>query len=254
MNFSSRRLRWFVPGVAALLCGTIVAAALAEAPQAPTLSTIASAELLTAAAQEYLADLKPLMVDEASYTKNAEQIGFKANAVTAIAHVLGKHDGASPLKGAAVEIMNSSKELARAKDYATAKAGWDKLQAAVAPGAAAGPTPSWDRVASLGRMMEEIFSINSRLKRNLRRLDRTKDDDIRSAAVLAAFAQVSIYDTHEVKNEADFPTWYAMMTEMRDTCVELTKQYEKGDAAAVKTSLGRLEKSCATCHAKFHNE
>jgi cytochrome c556 len=247
-------LRRIVAALSAGFCGAIVAVASAEAPQAPTLSTVASAELLTAAAQEYLADLKPLLVDEASYTKNAQQIGFKANAVTAIAHFLGKHDAASPLKGAAVEIMNSSKELTRAKDYAAAKAAWDKLQAATAPGAAAGPAPSWDRTASLGRMMEEISAMNGKLKRNLRRLDRTKDDNLRSAAVLAAFAQVGVYDTHEVKNEADFPTWYAMMTEMLDACIELSKQYEKGDAAGVKTSLDRLEKSCATCHDKFHSE
>jgi cytochrome c556 len=244
------------------LSGTVVAAALAAAPetqnqttpQAPTLSTVASAELLTAAVQDYLKDLGPLLIDEATYMKSADQVGYKANAVTALVHVLGKHDGASQYKANAVAIMTVSKELTRAKDYATAKAAWDKVQAAVAAGAATGPAPTWDRVASLGRMMEEISTINGRLKRNLRRLDRTKDDNVRSAATLAAFAQVSIFDTHEVKNEADFPTWYAMMAEMRDACVELTKQYEKGDAAGVKSSLDRLEKSCATCHEKFHNE
>lgn len=254
MNFSLRRCRWIASGLGAVLCGTVVAAALAEVPQAPTLSTVASAELLTAAVQDYLKHLQPLLVDEATYAKSADQIGYKANAITALVHVLGKHDGASPYKGAAVAIMTSSKELTRAKDYATAKAAWDKLQAAVAPDAAAGPAPSWDRMASLGRLMEEVATVNNRLKRNLRRLDRTKEENVRSAAVLAAFAQVSIYDTHEVKNEADLPTWYAMMTELRDAGVELTKTYEKGDAAAVKTSLDRLEKSCATCHKKFHNE
>lgn len=241
-------------------CGVVVAVGLlvvqvfAEAPVAPKLSSIASAELLTAAVQEYLADLKPLVADEAAYMQNAEQVGYKANAVTALTHVLGKHDGASPYKANAVEIMAAGRELTRAKDYATAKAAWEKLNAAVAKTEVAAAEPTWDRVASLGRIMEETSAINGKLKRNLRRLDRTHDDNVRNAAVLAAFAQVSIYDTHEVKNEADFDTWYAMMAEMRDAAVALAKPLEANDADGAKAGLDRLEKSCATCHEKFHNE
>lgn len=234
--------------------GLLISQAFAEAPAAPKLSGVASAELLTAAVQEYLADLKPLVADEAAYMQNADQVGFKANAVTALTHVLGKHDGASPYKANAVEIMTVSKELTRAKDYATAKAAWEKLSAAVAKAGVVAAEPTWDRVASLGRMMEETSAINGKLKRNLKRLDRTHDDNVRNAAVLAALAQVSIYDTHEVKNPADFDVWYAMMAEMRDAAVALAKPLEANDAAGAKAGLDRLEKSCATCHQKFHHE
>jgi hypothetical protein len=240
--------------VVAAVVAAFIVQAFAEPPPAPKLSTVASADVLTAAATEYLADLKPLLVDEATFTKSIDQVGFKANAVTALALVLGNHDGASPLKGAATEIMTASKDLTRAKDYATAKAAWDKLQAATSSSAAAGPAPKWERAASLGRLMEETTSLQGRLTRNLRRLERTKEDNIRTAATLAAFAQANIYDTHEVKNEADLPKWYAMMAEMRDASADLAKQYETGDEATIKTGLMRLEKSCETCHKVFHNE
>jgi hypothetical protein len=240
--------------VVAAVVAAFIVQAFADAPPAPKQSTVASAEVLTAAANEYLADLNPLLVDEATFMKSIDQVGFKANAVTALALVLGNHDGASPLKGAATEIIAASKDLTRAKDYATAKAAWDKLQAATAPSAAAGPAPKWERAASLGRLMEETTSLQGRLTRNLRRLERTKDDNIRTAATLAAFAQAGIYDTHEVKNEADLPKWYAMMAEMRDAAATLSKQYEVGDETTIKTGLMRLEKSCETCHEVFHNE
>jgi len=251
---SSELVRGVGSALVLVAAGSFVARSWAEAPSAPKQSTVAPAAVLSKATEAYVSALKELMDGEEAYTKNVEQVGFKANAVTALALVLGNHDEANPYKAKAVEMIEASKELTRAKDYATAKAAWERLQTASDKTDLPGPAPAWERAASLGKLMKETSAIKARLGRNARRLDRTKDDNLQGAATLAAFAQAAVYDTHEVKNEADFPKWYAMMAEMRDAATALSKPYEAGDADGVKAGLDRLEKSCAACHEVFHHE
>lgn len=238
------------------IAATIVSAlglALADAPAAPKMSTVASADFLTATMQDYLKQLGEIVASETEYKENKDGLAEKANAIVALAQVIGNHDGESPFKGPAAYMMSAAAGLSRAADYAAAKAGVEALNAAAGK-KEAGPTPPWAKVARLGMLMEEVQNVNNSLRRNLRRFDRTKEAGARQAAALAAFAQAAMYDTHEVKNPADTAKWYSMMTEMRDAATELTAKYTSNDAAGAKTSLARLDKSCATCHAVFHNE
>jgi hypothetical protein len=238
------------PAIAALV---LWAAAYAEPPAAPKGSSFASAEQLTAAADEYLADLGPLTASEAEYTKNKDQVAQKANAITALAQVLGNHDGESTWKPAAAQSVAASGALSRAKDYAAAHAAYEQLVAA-SKSTVAGAVPKWEKTARQGMLMEEVQLLNNSLRRGLKRIARAKESGARDAAVLAAFAQVTIYDTHEVKNEADHPQWYVMAAELRAAAAELSAKYAAADEAGAKAALDRVEKSCATCHEKFHNE
>lgn len=238
-----------VCGFAAIAVGIVTA----DSPEAPKLSAVASVEALNAAAAEYLADIQPLVADEGAYKAGAEQAAQKANALVALAQVLGNHDGASPYKAGAAEMMTAAATLSRAKDFASAKAAWGALDAAskkTDPGA----TPKWEKAARLGMLMEEVQVLNNDLRRGLRRIERNKEAGARDAAVLAAFAQAALYDTHEVKNPADLPKWSAMMSEMHDAATELSGHFAAADEPATTKSLDRLEKSCATCHDVFHNE
>ena len=239
------------PAVAALV---LWAAAYAEPPAAPNqLVTVASAEALSAAADEYLADIGPLAADEASYTKNKDQVSQKANAITALAQVLGNHESDSHWKPAAAQSVAASVALSRAQDYAAAHAAYEQLVAA-SKSTAAGAAPKWEKTARQGMLMEEVQLLNNSLRRGLKRISRAKESGARDAAVLAAFAQVTIYDTHEVKNEADHPQWYEMAAELRAAAAELSAKYAAADEAGTKAALDRVEKSCATCHEKFHKE
>jgi hypothetical protein len=230
-----------------------VATLWADPPAAPKASTFASADALTAAADEYLSDLGPLIASEAEYTKNKDQASQKANAITALAQVLGNHDEDSHWKPAAAQSMAASVALSRAKDYAAAKAAYDQLTVA-AKSTTAGEAPKMEKVARQGMLMEEVQLLNNSLRRGLKRIARTKEAGARDAAVLAAFAHVTIYDTHEVKNPADHPQWYEMAAELRAAAADLSAKYAAADEAGAKTALDRVEKSCAACHEKFHNE
>jgi cytochrome c556 len=248
-----RRSSIFAPAGFLLSAVGAVGLVFAEPPAQPALSTIVPAADFEVAATNYLTKIAGFMADEASYTKNQEQLAQKANALVALAQSLGLHDGSSKLKAVASDVMNAGRELSRAKEFAAAKAAHEKVTTAVA-GSSAASAPKWEKFASLGKLMHETAEVNSRLRRNLRRFDRTKDDSAEGAAVLAAFAQATIYDTHEVKNPADLPKWYAMAVEMRDAAAELSKTAHGGDEAGFKKALDRLGKSCDNCHEVFHAE
>ncbi|MCE9608396.1 MAG: cytochrome c [Planctomycetia bacterium] len=254
---SAGESRWKFIGptscAALLLAG--LGLAFADAPAAPKLSTIVAVADLDVALKNYLAKLKEMMVDEESYGKAKDQLGKKANAVTALLQNVGNHDGKSSFQAGAVAGMTAARDLARSKDYATAKKAYDALlTATTTAGTSSSEQPKWEKFASLGRMMHETAEVNSRVRRNLRRFEKTKEDSAEAAAILTAFAQATIYDTHEVKNPADLPKWYAMAVEMRDATVDLSKSVHGDDEAGFKKAVDRLGKSCDACHAVFHKE
>jgi hypothetical protein len=247
--------RWkFVgPTTFAALFATTLGFALADAPAAPQLSTVVAVADLDASLKSYLAKLQAVMADEASYTKGKEQLGQKGNAVVALLQSIGNHDGKSIYQPGSADGMTAARDLARSKDYATANKAYDALTAAIAK-TEPGEKPKWEKFASLGRMMKETAEVNGRVRRNLKRFEKTKADSAEAAATLTAFAQATIYDTHEVKNPADLPKWYAMAVEMRDATADLSKAVQAGDEPAFKTAIDRLDKSCAACHEVFHHE
>jgi hypothetical protein len=254
MSNSASLRRFSLVAAPAIVLSVMWVAVGAEPPPAPAkLATIASADALAAAADEYLKDLAPLVADEAAFTKNKEQAAQKANAIVALAQVLGNHEDDSRWKPAAAQSMTAAAALSRAKDYATAHAAFEQLSAA-SKSTVAGPAPKWEKAARQGMLMEEIQLLNNSLRRGLRRIARSKESGARDAAVLAAFAQATIYDTHEVKNEADHPKWYELATEFRAAAAELSARYAAADEAGAKAAIDRVEKSCAACHEKFHHE
>mgnify|MGYP003620392341 CR=1 FL=1 len=227
--------------------------AIAAPPVAPRLSTVVAAAPLGAAVAEHLEALRAGAADEAGFDKNKQAMAQHANAIVALAQVLGNHDEASLYQAGAVELMAAAATLSRAKDYAAAKAAFAAMEAAVAKTEGAAK-PKWERAARLGLLMEEVQSLNNDLRRKLKRLERNKESGARDAAVLAAFGQTLPYDTHEVKDEADLPKWYALSHEFRDAAAELSRHFASADAAAAEKSLARVEKSCAACHDVFHQE
>lgn len=255
MSHSTLRVARFVGPVFTL---AVVATALrllaADVPTTPALSTLAPAADLEVAAQNYLTKIQGFLVDEATFGKNKDQLSQKANAVVAIAQTLGNYDGKNKFQAGAVDAMKAAADLAKAGDYAAAKTAYDALSAAMAKTGDAAAAPKWEKAARLGKLMHETAEVNSRIRRNVRRFARTKSDSAEDAAVLLAFAQATIHDTHEVKNPADLPKWYAMAEDMRNSAAALSKASHGGDEAGFKAALDKLGKNCDACHEVFHNE
>ena len=94
-------------------------------------------------------------------------------------------------------------------DYQSASEGYAELEAALA-GSASGEERKWGKVAGMGQLMKQVSVINAALKRGLQpaRLKSQAKNTTGQTATLAAIANQLLFDTHEVKNEADLPSWY----------------------------------------------
>jgi hypothetical protein len=152
-------------------------------------------------------------------------------------------------------LAAAAQRLAKAKDFAEAKAAYGQVKAAAAGQASEGAKPSWNvKVASLGQLMKQVNVTNTQMRRGLRRLDRLGDESARHAAVLAVIAQASMIDTHEVKNPADLGKWYQWCADMRTAAAAVNAAAKAKDQKATEAAVARLQRSCDDCHAVFQHE
>lgn len=242
-----------VVGFGLVLASAILAGRLlAEPPAMPKLSAIVPAEDLAGQMDAYLKELDQSLADEASYKSSADKVKRIANTIAVLAYNLGKHDTAVEMTPAAADIGRAARGLAKAKDYASARERLDTLHRASKNEAKLPAEPATTRIASLGQIMNEAELLNTRLRTSLRRFDaRRLSDNARAAAALAAIAQASVYDTHEVKDPQQLPQWYQFAGEMRDAAGELNAKIRAKDKTGATAALGRLDKSCKSCHAVF---
>lgn len=239
-------------GVAALTGRLMTGRLLAEPPAMPKLSTMIPAEDLAGQMQTYMKELGQSLADEAAYKSSADKVKRIANTIAVLAYNLGEHETATEMTPAAADIGRAARRLAKAKDYASAREDFAKLQNASQHEAKLPAEAASTRIASLGQIMNEAELLNTRLRTSLRRFDaRRLADNARAAAALAAIAQASVYDTHEVKDPRQLPQWYQFAGEMRAAAGELNAKIRAKDKAGATAALGRLDKSCKTCHAVF---
>jgi cytochrome c556 len=104
--------------------------------------------------------------------------------------------------------------------------------------------------------MKQVSVINAAMKRGLQptRLKSQAKTTTGQTATLATIANSLLWDTHEVKNEADLGSWYDYSVEFRDSAGALNAAIKTGEIAKVSPALKRLTTSCDTCHKKFHQE
>jgi hypothetical protein len=230
----------------------MVGVVVADPPAPPSLSKVMPADDLLKQVDMCVTSCREGLVDAQTYTDKSRQVTRDAHTLAAISLMLAKYDGDHRLKSAAPALLAAAQQLAKAKDYDSAKQAFAVVET-VASGKthAATADVAWGKVAGLGQLMKQVTFVNNRLKRNLRRFDERKEDNARDAAVLAAIAQAANYDTHEVKDPADLDKWYQLCGEMRDAAGDLNAQIRAGDKAAAETALANLGKSCETCHETF---
>lgn len=222
---------------------------LAQPPAMPKLSTIVPADDLSGQLQTYLKELDAACAGEANYKSSLDKIKRVANVMAAVAFSLARHDTTSDLTARADGIAAAARHLKQAKEYPSAKAALAALHAAFDK---ALPAPGGDKIASLGLLMEEAEIVNARLRNSMRRFDpRRLEDNARAAAAMAAIAQASVFDTHEVKDPKQLPDWYRLAGEMRDAAGQLNAAYHGKDKAAATAAITRLENSCKACHKIF---
>lgn len=251
MKYSTTRIPLVL--VLAVMAVAIVGDSVAGDPPAPPkLSTIVAPGDVVAQVKTYVESLGAATADEKTFVEKSREVTRDANTMIVLALFLAKHDADHELKSAAPSVVPAAQKLAKAKDYATARAAYDQLKAAAAGSSSDKPDLKWEKVASLGQLMKQVTFVNTRLRRNIRRFDDKAEGNARDAAILAVIAQAATFDTHEVKNPADLDKWYEYCAEMRDAAGDLNAKIKAKQEDAATKAIARLTKSCETCHAVFH--
>lgn len=253
MRYVRRRpviLLWVV-----LLSAFIAGAKFAvEPPPPPEVSTFAPADDLLAQVDYYKKRMATALASEADFDE-AKQARIKkdANVMALLAQHLGMHDTDNPLKKSAGAAVKASQAIATATDFKSANEGFRELERALA-GEASPVEVKWGKVSNMGQIMKQVSVINASLKRGLQpaRLKSQAKKTTGETATLAVIANSLLFDTHEVKDEADTPDWYKYSVEFRESAGALNAAIKTGLMAKVSPALKRMSTSCDTCHKKFH--
>lgn len=252
MSFAGRQPILVMAIVATAFC-SVALAFVATPPEPPKVSTFAPAEDLMKQMEYFQGRLKDAASNEADYSEAIQaRVKKEANTLAMLALHLGMHDTDNPLKKSAPAVVKAAQELAKAADYQATKAAYADLEKALA-GEGSGGELKWEKVADLGQVMKQVSVTNAALKRGLQpaRIKSQAKTTTGQAAALAAIANMLLFDTHEVKNEADLPAWYEYSVEFRDSAGALNAAIKTGQTAKVSAALKRMSNSCETCHKKF---
>lgn len=231
-----------------------------SAPTPPPASQFAPADDLTAQVDYYIKRVGETLANKDQFDDTAKaKIKKDGNTLAVLGLLLGLHDQDNRVKPQAGDLIQAAQALAKAADFDAASNAFGNVKkAASGEGAASNPVPSqWKKVASLGQLMKQVTAINAALKRGVttpKRLEQLKDESAGHAVTLAAIAQASMYDTHEVKNPADMDKWYEYCAQMRDAAGQVNAAVRAGDHAKTTAAMLSLANSCETCHKVFRKE
>jgi cytochrome c556 len=255
MNLVGRSL---VAGLVLILGSAFVAGAkfAAEPPPPPKVSTFAPAEDLARQVDYYKKRMEDVVASEAEFDEAKQARIIKdANTMAILAQHLAMHDTDHPLKKSAGAVVQAARALTTVTDYKSASDGYKNLEKAFA-GEASPVEAKWEKVAAMGQVMKQVSVVNAALKRGLQpaRLKSQAKKTTGETATLAAIANSLLFDTHEVKSEADLPSWFEYAAEFRDSAGALNAAIKTGQAAKVSPALRRMSTSCDTCHKKFHTQ
>lgn len=185
-----------------------------------------------------------------------ERVTMRANALLAIAMVLGNHDQSHSLKPHARAIADLAESLASdADDYKAARQTFQRLQELVdePPKGKQAEGIDWEARADIAELMKAVPIVNDYLRRGVtsRRFKRTAKRTVMYAAALAAIAQVSSIDDNYCDDEASQAKWKKLCFEMRDAAAETGRALEAGDQAKAELAIKRIAKTCDACHEDF---
>lgn len=240
----------------ALFAGAVAwnGALAADPPAAPKVSSFAPADDLVAQFESYVKRLEADLASESEYKDVAERVYKDANTLVLIALALGLHDTPNKYQKHAAGLVEACQKLIAAKDYASAKAAFDEIKAAMEQPKGDPAGLAWKKVAAMPPLMQQVPLIHSRIKRLMRRFDRQPGMIAGEAAAIAVIGQGSLYNVDETNKPEEAEKWYQYCIDMRDAAFRLNQAARAKDAKAAEEALKALAKSCDDCHIVFHPE
>lgn len=229
----------------------------ADPPAPPKVSTYAPASDLVEQSAYYLKRLEATVAKESLKENEQKRMERDAHTLTVLLLALGMHDEDNRLKAPAPELIPLAQKLAEStEDLPAARKALEQLTAAMEANSSPVKSLTWERVASLGPLMEQVPNINNRLRRSLRKskFEKDKDKSAGYSAALAVIAQASIPDLEAVKDPNQTGEWYKHCIEMRDSSGEINEAVHAQDYERAAKAMKRLQKSCDDCHEAFRIE
>lgn len=246
-------------GVSVVALLSLVSWLVADPPEAPKVSEFAKAADLVEQLNFYVESLTETAADAGAYDDDAkDKVNMEANTLVTIAMALGLHDEENRYRTNATAIANAAKAVAQSRaDHTQAKDAVAKLRATVEQQTANdGTINEWKKLAALGALMKQVPIIDARIQRSVspRRFSSRGKNALGDLATLAVIAQAAMYDTHEVKDEADLPAWYEYCASLRDSAKDMAAGIRANDLEGTSAAAERMLMSCDNCHADFRIE
>lgn len=215
-------------------------------------SSYASADDLATLIKDFGERVGEAVVSADEFEAKGSRMVRDARTLVVLGTALGLHDQDHPLKAAAPSIAATSAKVAEAgNDLAQAQAAVEELRAALGGEATEATPASWSNVKALGQLMKQVNFVNTRLKRNIKKLDKNQAQCAADATLLAVIGQACHFDTHEVKDDAQLPHWHEYADEMRDASADLAAKIKAGQADAIDAAMKRVADNCEACHKEF---
>jgi hypothetical protein len=212
---------------------------------------------LTAAVDGKIASLQEALADNDSYLKAKKKgIPQDAGTIAVLAQAIAEHSGNSAVKVAAPDLRDAAVKLAKAGDYAAAKAAFEDVKkASKGEGAkAAKPEADWAKLIDMDSLMGEVNSRNARLRKAARKFPDNPAEPVQDAEVLAVLAVAIAADTHDVKDKADLPKWEKFSAELRTGMIKVAADAKAKNVDAMKESFVAAGKSCGSCHNEIRDK
>lgn len=249
--------RWMLGGCAvaalsALSIGWLPA--WGDAPQ--KVAEIATVEDLSAEIADKLTLLGTQLASADDYAKTLEkkEVPQAAGVIACMAQAIVEHPDQAKAKFHAADVREAAIALKNAKTFDEAVKAFGQLKEAQA-GKSAGtakPEAEWNKLTGLGRMMEEINTRSSSIRRALRRLQEP-EKIARDCSTLAVLALAMEVDTHEVKDPSQLPLWKELSAKYRTEMISMAKAVRAKDSAKASEHLAAANMACNQCHEKIRD-
>lgn len=247
--------RWILSACAVAALSVGLLPVWGEAPQ--KVVEIATVDDLVAEINAKVELLGQQVASKEAFEKTLEkkEVNQAAGVVACMAQAIVEHPDKAKAKFHAADLRDAAVLLRAAKTFDEAS----KLFAAVKDahaGKSAGtakPEAEWNKLTSQGRMMEEINSRSSAIRRGLRRLQKP-DETARDCTTLAILALAMEADTHEVKDPKLLPLWKELSVKYRSEMSAMAKAVRAKDTAKATEHFTAANEACNKCHEQIRDK
>lgn len=242
-----RRL-WTVASLI-ISCGAIAARGTAPAP----IADIATVDDIVQEVDAKITLLSGLLETSEKFEAAKEKDVWQGFGVLSImGQSLVEHPEQSKVGFNGAALRDAALKFQRNSAYAEAQAALTAVTAARNGEGTGEADVPWNKLIRMHPMMEEINSRNAKLVPIFKR-PRGKPEEARHATVLALLSLAMYADTHEVKNEADIPTYQALATDYRAAMVGVAGALRNKDGKTARDLFDKANAACDTCHEKFRD-